>query len=1031
MMTECRVSGDTAEINGPNSSQCRSSLGELLGSFQINDCLIKLIHQVSLKYSENRIDSVPENVSYFIRLFILQFLLYNEFENTADSLVHEAPKLGFDVLSEHLCTINSIPKEVCKAIMSHYFAGDWTHFFDLWNSLIPESIREGAEYKILTFKLHLHFAILPLRIKQLHAKVNRKEYDQMSSGQMMEIIANATETYFCGAKVDNNQSKQIISEAMEQLRIYLETDGRDFEENTELLPLFALPCMNDAQTYSTFPELFELSWMEDLTKALQIFIMNQKQVRSTISQKTSTDTIMTRCPYVCVQGNISSTCENINNCQDRLISIDSLSNEPITQNDLSKMPLEITKSTIMGLIPQKIKNANTEIIVNDRDIPMFRKGHDLEDQFGYCIKHQSHRIHSKSAQTKISTLTTTTNFISTSDLYHPATILNSATFTKNMNASIESNQELAITKSHLNHIRCNYERLKTRFHELHSDYHKLHGIAGELTAALENSVRGEAVDLQRMLESCIAIFPDLFNHNVRGYTSGTNVLLDQEVEIKETDLTIEPHVQYNLNPVSPKFLDYKKIKFHLINGSVKTKLLLLQALRWKLTLSQPGDRDETINEYLRGDILGLHAQVACDSGKQILPYLLMPKNVATPHPLQQSAARLINTLASLRCGRDYLAIGARLLDLIIKCLTENNGRSIDAFTCDMIIAMLQKMSLRKQQRLYMIETGLVEWLIFHLKSEIYRVGSYRLKYATALLMNLSLHKEAQIRASAIAPIVISTLTTLLSTDHLQALPYINGSLNSFLSNEVINEEAKRTGLTSILECHRNQNSGEIRKHLEHILKIHNRDYALNREDYETADDDNEELDELEDELEEGDPVKMHSGELSGEALLASCYSIATSTTQPCGMNVIESGPKTPKMHSRTNMSKNSQTQKHPPKKHHDVQLSTFDIRSSPRGSSKTTVTSSVILGTTCDGVIAETEKLSSIASLDLKNVDASTTAKTTTVGPDENTESNVDKEIEAFTAKPRIARTPPLSAHQQLRVAPLQNKTITRRVCTK
>jgi len=34
--------------------------------------------------------------------------------------------------------------------------------------------------------------------------------------------------------------------------------------------------------------------------------------------------------------------------------------------------------------------------------------------------------------------------------------------------------------------------------------------------------------------------------------------------------------------VPPQLLDYKKIKLHLLNGDVKTRLLLLQALRWVL-----------------------------------------------------------------------------------------------------------------------------------------------------------------------------------------------------------------------------------------------------------------------------------------------------------------------------------------------------------------------------------------------------------------------------------------------------------------
>lgn len=81
-------------------------------------------------------------------------------------------------------------------------------------------------------------------------------------------------------------------------------------------------------------------------------------------------------------------------------------------------------------------------------------------------------------------------------------------------------------------------------------------------------------------------------------------------------------------------------------------------------MSQPGERDETILEYISNDLLGLHGQLVCDSGKSILPYLLIPIDVVVPHPLQQSAARLINTFASMKCGRNYLAVGPSILNVV-------------------------------------------------------------------------------------------------------------------------------------------------------------------------------------------------------------------------------------------------------------------------------------------------------------------------------------------------------------------------------
>lgn len=90
---------------------------------------------------------------------------------------------------------------------------------------------------------------------------------------------------------------------------------------------------------------------------------------------------------------------------------------------------------------------------------------------------------------------------------------------------------------------------------------------------------------------------------------------------------------------------------------------------------------------------------------------------------------------------------------------------MDSFACDMMVAMLQKLSLRRQQRIYMIESGLLEWLINHLHDKCRIISLYRLEYATALLMNLSLHRLAQARASKISSLLVSTLLILLSIDH--------------------------------------------------------------------------------------------------------------------------------------------------------------------------------------------------------------------------------------------------------------------------
>lgn len=87
---------------------------------------------------------------------------------------------------------------------------------------------------------------------------------------------------------------------------------------------------------------------------------------------------------------------------------------------------------------------------------------------------------------------------------------------------MQCTQELAVAKSQLSNVHCNYEKLKVRFHKLHTDYHKLMSIARVLTTALEDSVKGIAIDFQIMLETCIKIFPDLFNQNIKDSSHVSN-----------------------------------------------------------------------------------------------------------------------------------------------------------------------------------------------------------------------------------------------------------------------------------------------------------------------------------------------------------------------------------------------------------------------------------------------------------------------------------------------------------------------------
>lgn len=70
-----------------------------------------------------------------------------------------------------------------------------------------------------------------------------------------------------------------------------------------------------------------------------------------------------------------------------------------------------------------------------------------------------------------------------------------------------------------------------------------------------------------------------------------------------------------------------------------------------------------LHEYINNDLLGIHGNIVGNSGKSILPNILYTVE-GSINILQQTAARLLNTIASLRCGRDYLSIGTATLNAV-------------------------------------------------------------------------------------------------------------------------------------------------------------------------------------------------------------------------------------------------------------------------------------------------------------------------------------------------------------------------------
>ncbi|XP_063242372.1 lisH domain-containing protein ARMC9-like isoform X2 [Bacillus rossius redtenbacheri] len=545
-----------------------------------------------------------------------------------------------------------------------------------------------------------------------------------------------------------------------------------------------------------------------------------------------------------------------------------------------------------------------------------------------------------------------------------------------------------------------YRQLKRRFRRLSKDHQNLIGIATELTGALESTVKGKAVDLAATLDNCAAIFPELFKPSVTPQTVPEG---DEECSLGAGSERDRSHAASLWTSFD---VDFRKLKNHLLTGSMKTQLLLLQALRWRITRSSVEDREEVMGAYLRHDVLCLHS----GGGGDLLGACLLPADTASPHPLQQAAARLVNAVASLRCGRDYLSgAGRDVAGVLVRAIT--GGAALDAITTDMLLAALQKLSLRHGQRVRMLELGVVEWLVRHLAAGHSSARAYTLEYGTALLMNLCLHRRARQRCRPLARPALELLSALLATEATHALPYVNGTLFSLLSEEQINREAKKMGLGRVLDYYILRSEGEPRRQLEYIARLHRGDCQPDHtplSDEENEDDDSEEVDLLEEELDSDDPMKGGQGEPCGEQLLFQHYRLlfpyagvvhpASSHAQP---GEVLRRPTTPR-------SLSSRPKSPPTSPPVDVATTTSQPTAAQFHAADALILENVESELEAEDVEEEVEEASIPAvSLNVPAPDAQETAGggESSVEPSSSQAGN-EEYSEAFSSRPRIPRTP-------------------------
>ncbi|KAM9249853.1 lisH domain-containing protein ARMC9 [Dugong dugon] len=408
-----------------------------------------------------------------------------------------------------------------------------------------------------------------------------------------------------------------------------------------------------------------------------------------------------------------------------------------------------------------------------------------------------------------------------------------------------------------------------RYNKIQADYHNLIGVTAELVDSLEATVSGKMITPEYLQSVCIRLFSNQMRqslaHSVDFTRPGTASTMLRA--------SLVPVRKLKDVPLLPS-LDYEKLKKDLGFGSDRLKAFLLQALRWRLTTSHPGEQRETVLQaYISNDLLDCHS----NNQRSVLQLLHSQSEV-----VRQYMARLINAFASLAEGRLYLAQNTKVLRMLEEGLKEENK---DVITRENVLGALQKFSLRRPLQTAMIRDGLIFWLIDILKDPDC-LSDYTLEYSVALLMNLCLRSAGKNMCAKVAGLVLKVLSDLLGHENHEIRPYVNGALYSILSVPSIREEARAMGMEDILRCFIKEGSAEMIRQIEFIIKQLNSeellDGVLESDDDEDEDEDDEEdHDTMEADLDKDELIQPQLGELSGEKLLTTEYlGIMTNTGKP-------------------------------------------------------------------------------------------------------------------------------------------------------
>ena len=727
-----------------------------------------------------------------ITTLIHEYLYKKEYVKTLDSYQEE---LGEKIKSGKYYSLTN--KDISDSSLLNYFeSGNKVEFFKQWKRLIPNHMKltEPTLCK-LDFNLEIYFALFPIM----------------------------------GNKPVNQKAQSELRQNMEDFKKYLEKKEIELSKTTEFLAYYALPYIPNPKGHPTYAQLFKPEWVKDLKNQLincikfylpspdkkypAIYdLINGKNIKmnNNMNYKHKEEEIKNNNNLNNIDNNvINNNINNIENNNNHKINLELKAENEKLIEEIKKLKTKDEKSKIAFIDSQKTwSNLALNIIsysfglidiyntvANNTQNPQVEKIRQKLVKYQNFLKRNMEELE-KNKNANNSSLMVKNAEIDT--------IENSMLNQNNLSSKKNNNNTNVVNYSMKNNI----NNIKL------GDKDTLGNSNGNMNILNEkendNNINNYSRDENDNINNNNIDNIENQNENIQ---KGKSIQIDYEpenlIDMKRFISALNHKIQVDDNKLIYIFREIR-LRIFRRNNRQLSELTLYELFMYDLfgTLSK--------SSYLFHELIN----------NQILNLEVM---------------KILNALASLNKGRNYLLAKETLIDDIVQCMIRE---STDSDLRQKCLGTIQKFTLRSQPQNKLIELNVIHYIVNLFACESDTLSDYTIEYGLALIMNLSLRKAGREKFEAIADKTIQILQKFMDKDNIQVLTCINGTLYSLLKKQKFKNEARNKGLDIQLKNAKIDNP-QLKKQITYILEELNKppeeeeEYDENFEEDINAKDDDE------------------------------------------------------------------------------------------------------------------------------------------------------------------------------------------------